>query len=128
MRSVAMQFNKTVMSALVGGLLLGGLLAACSEVYVNVDTASCPSGPRVIKEPPPPGACTPATLASDTQATSINAYDSVTMTRITDTTLKCKAGGTKCLSGTCGYTPCRTWYKASTTHGFGDCTCGCSPP
>jgi hypothetical protein len=123
MRCVAMQFNKNVISTLVGGLLLAALLGACSEINVTVGT--CPSGSPGWP-PQPPGACTPAALVADTQATSINAYDSVTKTKITDTTLQCLAGGFKCTSGTCGYLPCRTWYTAASTS-TGNCKCGCNP-
>jgi hypothetical protein len=114
----------------VGVLLIAGLLGACTKVYVSVD--SCPSGARVITEPPPidGGVCrTPISIPAGTNAYGF--WNTETMAKITDNNHTC--GGFKCQAtpGTCPdmVTPCKTWFKASAPGSHtGTCSCSCSAP
>lgn len=119
--------KKKPLCFLVGCLLIVGLLGACSQVYVTVD--SCPSTTRVQGPLDPPGTCrTPIQLLPASDA--FNFWNTETMAKITDHNHKC--GGWKCQAtpGTCpdGVTPCKTWFKPDSTGSLtGSCYCQCAP-
>lgn len=140
MRNLGKQLkvNRAALS-LIGGLMLAGLLGACSSVDVSVNTSCPPSNMRsTISNPPDEpgaGACTPTpALQSPTDANLYNnAKNTATNQPITDHIHMCNVGtfmcqsspGTKLCGGT--YKPCKTRYTPDVPpNGLtGNCQCGC---
>lgn len=129
MRNLAKQLKlNSATWSLVGGLMLVGLLGACTEVQVTVDTCATRTGGGTPLPPIEPGGCAAGvpytgtipsgTICKNTSGTIITCPANAT----------CSSGSMKCpsLPGTCANrTPCKTTWTES-THGStsGTCVCG----
>lgn len=123
MRNLAKQLKlNSATWSLVGGLMLVGLLGACSEVHVTVDTCATRTGGGT---PPEPGACTNGPILT-APANAYGAHIYPTGGPITDHNHTCNVNTRMCASppGTSGLKPCWTKFKPSPIDPLkGDCSC-----
>lgn len=127
MRRLAMQLNKGL-CLLAGGLLLAGLLGACTEVQVTVDTCQTRTGSSFSGDPV--GTCNQGILlVADTDAAGFWIRSTPpTQIPLTDHSYLCHATGYKCqpTPGTCQFKPCKTWFTPDSAGAkIGTCNCGC---
>jgi len=133
MRSLRQLFKlKKTAWSLIGGLMLIGLLGACTQVQVTVDT--CPPGATrtSITSIPDAGACTngPKLLvpADASGAYIANTTNPPQQIPLTDHSYTCNAGTWRCASnpGTCVFKPCWTKFTPDSPGAkTGACTCEC---
>ena len=127
MRNFSKKLNlNTAAWSFAVGLMLIGLLGACAKVNVVVD--NCPSGSRVITEPPPAGGCNKGpilTVATNADGAFINTSPPQL---ISDGHHFCNAGTNKCASvaGTCVRKPCVVKFTPDSPGSMtGACDCAC---
>lgn len=140
MRALRQLFKfKGTACSLAVGLLLAGLLAGCTEPFVNVivqvDTCQAGSTGKPFGPPPPPGACMKTsvlTVPTDPNLYNNGYFNTATKTILYDHTHRCNTGGTNkmCQSSPgstyCSGIPTQCKTRFTPTGGSnGTCDCDC---
>jgi hypothetical protein len=136
MTNRSMRLKTNAISLLAGGLVLAGLLGACSKVNVTVDACATRTGTTTHSGNDGAGGCT----ASPPLTTEVNARGFLDMSNsnlpIQDDNHVCKVGQYTCQSGKClkngQFKSCVVWFQPDPliqtilpTKGL--CNCGCPP-
>lgn len=140
MRNLAKQLKlNSATWSLVGGLMLLGLLGACTEVQVTLDTCATRTGVGTPLPPDGAGACRAPVLLTGPKDPNVNDTNAVNTAKsnqyITDHNHQCKKDQYMCQpspgTALCGGVnkPCKTFFTPDVSPDglIGTCVCGSCP-